>query len=201
MKQKASRTVTEFFSALQADQPKLIILDIMLPGDDGITILKKLRNNTVTADIPVIMATAKGTEYDKVIGLDLGADDYLAKPFGMMEMVARVKAVLRRAIANDKAIVLRVGNLELNMGSHIVLAEGERIELTLKEYEMLRLFMNNPSRVFTRDQLLSQVWDPDYAGETRTVDVHVGTLRTKLGACGEYIETVRGVGYRMEAKL
>lgn len=192
---------TEFFSALQADQPKLIILDIMLPGDDGITILKKLRNNTVTADIPVIMATAKGTEYDKVIGLDLGADDYLAKPFGMMEMVARVKAVLRRAIANDKAIVLRVGNLELNMGSHIVLAEGERIELTLKEYEMLRLFMNNPSRVFTRDQLLSQVWDPDYAGETRTVDVHVGTLRTKLGACGEYIETVRGVGYRMEAKL
>lgn len=192
---------TEFFSALQADQPKLVILDIMLPGDDGITILKKLRSNTVTADIPVIMATAKGTEYDKVIGLDLGADDYLAKPFGMMEMVARVKAVLRRAIANDKAIVLRVGNLELNMGSHIVLAEGERIELTLKEYEMLRLFMNNPSRVFTRDQLLSQVWDPDYAGETRTVDVHVGTLRTKLGACGEYIETVRGVGYRMEAKL
>lgn len=192
---------TEFFSALQADQPKLIILDIMLPGDDGITILKKLRNNTVTADIPVIMATAKGTEYDKVIGLDLGADDYLAKPFGMMEMVARVKAVLRRAIANDKAIVLRVGNLELNMGSHIVLAEGKRIELTLKEYEMLRLFMNNPSRVFTRDQLLSQVWDSDYAGETRTVDVHVGTLRTKLGACGEYIETVRGVGYRIEAKL
>ena len=136
-----------------------------------------------------------------MIGLDLGADDYLAKPFGMMEMVARVKAVLRRAIANDKAIVLRVGNLELNMGSHIVLAEGERIELTLKEYEMLRLFMNNPSRVFTRDQLLSQVWDSDYAGETRTVDVHVSTLRTKLGACGEYIETVRGVGYRMEAKL
>ena len=192
---------TEFFSALQADQPKLVILDIMLPGDDGIMILKKLRNNTVTADIPVIMATAKGTEYDKVIGLDLGADDYLAKPFGMMEMVARVKAVLRRAIVNDQAIVLRLGNLELNMSNHIVLAEGERIELTLKEYEMLRLFMKNPGRVFTRDQLLSQVWDSDYAGETRTVDVHVGTLRTKLGACGEYIETVRGVGYRMEAKL
>ncbi len=190
-----------FFTALEKHKPELIMLDIMLPGEDGISILKKLRGNTVTADIPVIMATAKGTEYDKVIGLDLGADDYLAKPFGMMEMVARVKAVLRRAIANDKAIVLRVGNLELNMGSHIVLAEGERIELTLKEYEMLRLFMKNPGRVFTRDQLLSQVWDSDYAGETRTVDVHVGTLRTKLGACGEYIETVRGVGYRMEAKL
>lgn len=190
-----------FFTALEKHKPELIMLDIMLPGEDGISILKKLRGNTVTADIPVIMATAKGTEYDKVIGLDLGADDYLAKPFGMMEMVARVKAVLRRTIANDQAIVLRLGNLELNMGSHIVLAEGERIELTLKEYEMLRLFMKNPGRVFTRDQLLSQVWDSDYAGETRTVDVHVGTLRTKLGACGEYIETVRGVGYRMEAKL
>lgn len=190
-----------FFAALEKHKPELIMLDIMLPGEDGISILKKLRGNTVTADIPVIMATAKGTEYDKVIGLDLGADDYLAKPFGMMEMVARVKAVLRRTIANDQAIVLRLGNLELNMGSHIVLAEGERIELTLKEYEMLRLFMKNPGRVFTRDQLLSQVWDSDYTGETRTVDVHVGTLRTKLGACGEYIETVRGVGYRMEAKL
>lgn len=190
-----------FFSALEKKKPELIMLDIMLPGEDGITILKKLRGNTVTADIPVIMATAKGTEYDKVIGLDLGADDYLAKPFGMMEMVARVKAVLRRTVVNDQAIILRVGKLELNMGSHIVLAEGERIELTLKEYEMLRLFMKNPGRVFTRDQLLSQVWDSDYAGETRTVDVHVGTLRTKLGDCGEYIETVRGVGYRMEAKV
>ena len=189
------------FAALEKHKPELIMLDIMLPGEDGISILKKLRGNTVTADIPVIMATAKGTEYDKVIGLDLGADDYLAKPFGMMEMVARVKAVLRRTIANDQAIVLHVGNLELNMSNHIVLAEGERIELTLKEYEMLRLFMKNPGRVFTRDQLLSQVWDSDYAGETRTVDVHVGTLRTKLGACGEYIETVRGVGYRMEARL
>ena len=184
-----------FFAALEKHKPELIMLDIMLPSEDGISILKKLRGNTVTADIPVIMATAKGTEYDKVIGLDLGADDYLAKPFGMMEMVARVKAVLRRAIVNDQAIVLRLGNLELNMSNHIVLA------LTLKEYEMLRLFMKNPGRVFTRDQLLSQVWDSDYAGETRTVDVHVGTLRTKLGACGEYIETVRGVGYRMEAKL
>ncbi|MBS6475248.1 MAG: response regulator transcription factor [Clostridiales bacterium] len=190
-----------FFAALEKNKPELIMLDIMLPGEDGVSILKKLRGNTVTADIPVIMATAKGTEYDKVIGLDLGADDYLAKPFGMMEMVARVKAVLRRAIVNDQAIVLCVGKLELNMNNHTVLANGERTELTLKEYEMLRLFMKSPGKVFTRDQLLAQVWDSDYAGETRTVDVHVGTLRTKLGACGEYIETVRGVGYRMEAKL
>lgn len=190
-----------FFAALEKHNPELIMLDIMLPGEDGISILKKLRGNTVTADIPVIMATAKGTEYDKVIGLDLGADDYLAKPFGMMEMVSRVKAVLRRAVANDKAIILRLGKLELNMSNHIVSADGERIDLTLKEYEMLRLFMKNPGRVFTRDQLLSQVWDSDYTGETRTVDVHVGTLRTKLGECGEYIKTVRGVGYRMEEKL
>ena len=186
---------------VEKNKPELIMLDIMLPGEDGISILKKLRSNTATANIPVIMATAKGTEYDKVIGLDLGADDYLVKPFGMMEMVSRVKAVLRRAIANDKAIILCVGRLELNMSNHIVSANGERIELTLKEYEMLRLFMKNPGKVFTRDQLLEHVWDSDYAGETRTVDVHIGTLRTKLGDCGEYIETVRGVGYRMEAKL
>ncbi len=192
---------TEFFAALEKNKPELIMLDIMLPGEDGISILKKLRSNTATANVPVIMATAKGTEYDKVIGLDLGADDYLVKPFGMMEMVSRVKAVLRRAIANDKAIILCVGKLELNMSNHIVSANGERIELTLKEYEMLRLFMKSPGKVFTRDQLLEHVWDSDYAGETRTVDVHIGTLRTKLGDCGEYIETVRGVGYRMEAKL
>ena len=191
---------TSLFDALRTERPQLILLDIMLPGEDGISILKKLRGNTSTSDIPVIMATAKGTEYDKVIGLDLGADDYLVKPFGMMEMTARVKAVLRRAIVNDRALVLRVGKLELNMNNHIVLADGKRIELTLKEYEMLRLFMKNPGKVFTRDQILGQVWDFDYSGETRTVDVHVGTLRTKLGDCAECIETVRGVGYRMEAK-
>lgn len=191
----------ELFSALKKKKPELIMLDIMLPGEDGITILKKLRSNTATADIPVIMATAKGTEYDKVIGLDLGADDYLAKPFGMMEMVSRVKAVLRRAVTNDTITVLRLGKLELNMNNHTVFVDGERIELTLKEYEMLRLFMKNPSKVFTRDQLLEAIWESDYVGETRTVDVHIGTLRTKLCDCGKYIETVRGVGYRMEAKL
>lgn len=190
-----------FFPALEKKKPELIMLDIMLPGEDGITILKKLRGNTATSDIPVIMATAKGTEYDKVIGLDLGADDYLAKPFGMMEMISRVKAVLRRVIRNETASVLRVGKLELNMSNHTVFSDGERIELTLKEYEMLRLFMESPGRVFNRDQLLNEIWEAEYVGETRTVDVHIGTLRTKLGDCGEYIETVRGVGYRMEAKL
>lgn len=190
-----------FFPALEKKKPELILLDIMLPGEDGITILKKLRSNTSTSNIPVIMATAKGTEYDKVIGLDLGADDYLAKPFGMMEMVSRVKAVLRRVIKNESISVLRMGKLELNLSNHTVFLDGERIELTLKEYEMLRLFMNNPGKVFSRDQLLNEIWETEYIGETRTVDVHIGTLRTKLGDCGEYIETVRGVGYRTEAKL
>ncbi|WP_369296947.1 winged helix-turn-helix domain-containing protein [uncultured Neglectibacter sp.] len=190
-----------FFSALEKKKPELILLDIMLPGEDGISILKKLRGNAATSKIPVIMATARGTEYDKVIGLDLGADDYLAKPFGMMEMVSRVKAVLRRTVQNEPGSVLRMGNLELNGSSHTVFSDGKRVELTLKEYEMLRLFMNYPGRVFSRDQLLNEIWEAEYAGETRTVDVHIGTLRTKLGDCGEYIETVRGVGYRMEAKL
>ena len=146
------------------------------------------------------MATAKGTEYDKVIGLDLGADDYLAKPFGMMEMVSRVKAVLRRSRAKTAAAVLRVGGLELNLEEHTVFVNGERTSLTLKEYELLRLFLDHLGRVFTRDQLLDRVWGCSYVGETRTVDVHIGTLRAKLGACGDYIETIRGVGYRMEAR-
>lgn len=192
---------TEFFDALQAARPQLVILDIMLPGDDGITILKKLRSNAATADIPVIMATAKGTEYDKVIGLDTGADDYLAKPFGMMEMVSRVKAVLRRITPQNRTKILKAGNLEMNESEHIVSSCGERVALTLKEYDLLHLFMENPGRAFTRDRLLQLIWGSDYIGETRTVDVHIGTLRTKLGECGAYIETVRGIGYRMEAKL
>lgn len=191
----------ELFDALQTEEPQLIMLDIMLPGEDGIEILKRLRSNSATSDIPVIMATAKGTEYDKVIGLDFGADDYLAKPFGMMEMVSRVRAVLRRTAPKDAAKVLRIGRLELNTGEHTVLVDGERTALTLKEYEMLRFFMENLGRVFTRDQLLEKIWAADYVGETRTVDVHIGTLRTKLRGCGDYIETVRGVGYRMEARL
>lgn len=191
---------TELFDALQTDRPELIMLDIMLPGDDGITILKNLRNNSATADIPVIMASAKGTEYDKVIGLDTGADDYLAKPFGMMEMVSRVKAVLRRVTPKKTAKILKVGNLEVNESEHTVYSCGERVTLTLKEYDLLHLFMDNLGRAFTRDSLLELIWGYDYMGGTRTVDVHIGTLRIKLGECGEYIETVRGVGYRMEAK-
>lgn len=175
------------------------MLDIMLPGEDGISILKRLKADARTADIPVIMATAKGNEYDKVIGLDLGADDYLAKPFGMMEMASRVRAVLRRSgRAAEKQQLIRVGGLEMNLGEHIVTADGIRIQLTLKEFELLRTFMTNPGRAFTREQLLSSVWCEDFLGETRTVDVHVGTLRQKLGGCGKYIRTVRGVGYRLE---
>lgn len=186
------------FSALKQEIPELILLDIMLPGEDGITILKKLKKNPVTLDIPVIMATAKGTEYDKVIGLDLGADDYLSKPFGMMEMVSRVKAVLRRVGAKTSLSVLRMGNLEMNRKHHIVFVCGNRVELTLKEYEILRLFMENPGQAFTRDQIFDSIWGADIICESRTVDVHIGTLRSKLGKCGTYIETIRGVGYRME---
>lgn len=189
----------EFYAALADDTPELIMLDIMLPGEDGISILKRLKADARTADIPVIMATAKGNEYDKVIGLDLGADDYLAKPFGMMEMASRVRAVLRRSgRAAEKQQLIRVGGLEMNLGEHSVTADGIRIQLTLKEFELLHTFMTNPGRAFTREQLLSSVWSEDFLGETRTVDVHVGTLRQKLGACGKYIRTVRGVGYKLE---
>lgn len=189
-----------FWAAMEKEKPKLILLDIMLPGEDGISILKKLKAQSTTADIPVIMATAKGTEYDKVIGLDLGADDYLAKPFGMMEMVSRVKAVLRRAYKDEKTDIVAVGKLTLNPQTHTVKADGEKVILTLKEFELLHKFMRHPGRVYSREQLLSNIWGADYVGETRTVDVHIGTLRTKLGECGEYIDTVRGVGYRLEEK-
>ena len=187
----------DFWKAMQNEKPELILLDIMLPGEDGISILKKLRSRSATESIPVIMATAKGTEYDKVIALDLGADDYLAKPFGMMEMVSRVKAVLRRCDLGATKPVLRSGELELNPGEHTVTVQGQRVQLTLKEYELLQKFMSNPGLVFTREQLLSSIWGTDFIGETRTVDVHIGTLRTKLGPCGSCIETVRGVGYRL----
>ncbi|MBE5779179.1 MAG: response regulator transcription factor [Clostridiales bacterium] len=188
------------WQALEKEQPQLIILDIMLPGEDGITVLKKLRQRPATAAIPVIMASAKGSEYDKVIGLDLGADDYLAKPFGMMEMVSRVKAVLRRSGPREKTQVLRLKGLEMNPAAHTVSENGNRLQLTLKEYQLLELFLKQPGQVFTRDQLLLQVWGSEFIGETRTVDVHIGTLRTKLGQYGEYIRTIRGVGYKLEEK-
>ena len=186
------------FKALNKQIPRLILLDIMLPGMDGIEILKKLRENPGTSRVPVIMASARGTEYDKVVGLDLGADDYLAKPFGMMEMVSRIRAVLRRSASDNKAVSLALGGLHMDVAGHIVTADGIRMSLTLKEFELLRLFLTSPGRVFSREHLLEQVWGTDYIGESRTVDVHIATLRTKLGRCGDYIRTVRGVGYRME---
>ena len=191
-------TGEEMFKALEKTSPQLIMLDIMLPDEDGLAILKRLKSDPMTEDIPVIMATAKGTEYDKVVGLDLGADDYLAKPFGMMEMISRVKAVLRRSAPKEKTDLLRMGKLELDEKRHTVSADGTQIQLTLKEYELLRVFMKNPGIVFSRDSLLSIVWGINFIGESRTVDVHIGTLRTKIGECGNYIETVRGVGYKME---
>lgn len=187
-----------FWAAMEAQRPQLILLDIMLPGEDGVSILRKLRAQGGTAGIPVIMATAKGTEYDKVAGLDLGADDYLAKPFGMMEMLARVRAVLRRAARHTGGGILRAGGVELDPAACVVRVEGQRVSLTRKEYQLLLAFLENPGRAFTRSQLLGMVWGADYVGETRTVDVHIGTLRTKLGPCGGLIATVRGMGYRME---
>ena len=187
-----------FFAALEGGLScTLVLLDIMLPGEDGLTILHRLRGRAATASIPVILATARGTEYDKVTGLDSGADDYLAKPFGMLEMVARVRSVLRRA-APAQSAALRLGTLELDTAAHTAQAGGRRLQLTLKEYELLRLFLSHPGKVFTREQLLAQVWGADFLGETRTVDVHIGTLRSKLSGSGVRIETVRGVGYRME---
>ena len=187
-----------FWQAMEDEKPELIILDIMLPGEDGITVLRKLRTRPSTAGIPVIMATAKGAEYDRVIGLDSGADDYLCKPFGMMEMISRIKAVLRRYAKDDRKSVLTRGKLKLDDSRHTVTSDGREITLTLKEYELLKVFMENPGIVMTRDRLLKAVWDTGFAGESRTVDVHVGTLRTKLGEAGEQITTVRGVGYRLE---
>ena len=191
---------TGLFAAMEQHLPQLVLLDIMLPGMDGIAILKRLKNSPSMAHIPVIMASAKGTEYDKVMGLDLGADDYLAKPFGMMEMVSRIRAVLRRSGGPKTEKSLRLGSLEMDPLAHTVLAAGNRVELTLKEFSLLQLFLEHPGRVFSRDQLLERIWSTDYVGETRTVDVHIGTLRTKLGPCGDYIRTIRGIGYRLEER-
>ncbi len=187
-----------FWQALRTEKPELALLDVMLPGEDGIEILKKLRAGAATRAIPVIMATARGTEHDKITGLDLGADDYLAKPFGMLEMVYRVRAVLRRAAPARSGREYSFGGIVLSDAEHTVTADGRAVTLTLKEYEMLRVFLEEPGRVFTRENLLESVWGMDYDGETRTVDVHIRTLRQKLGASGGCIGTVRGVGYRLE---
>lgn len=188
-----------FWQELQSEKPELVVLDIMLPGMDGIQILKKMRENKEFRDIPVIMATAKGEEYDKIHGLDLGADYYLAKPFGVMELVSCVKAVLRRCQPKRIDHLLKTGNLIVNLDEHTVTANGERIVLTFKEFEILRLFLSHPGMVYTRDQLFNDIWGMNYCGETRTVDMHIRTLRQKLGIYGKMIETVRGVGYRLEA--
>ena len=187
--------------ALSKEIPELIVLDIMMPELDGIEILHKLRSETKYKNIPVIMATAKGTEMDKISGLNSGADDYLVKPFGVMEMVARVKAVLRRTAKENHSDHISVGGITLKENAHNVIVNGEKVELTHKEFEILKLFMNNPNMVFTRDTLMSQIWGTDYIGETRTVDMHIKTLRQKLGNAGSQIKTVIGVGYRLENEL
>ena len=175
----------------------LALLDIMLPEEDGLEILRKIRGRREIKNLPVIMLTAKGTEYDQVVGLDNGADDYVAKPFGMMALVARIKAVLRRtAEKSAEGKVLQLGELRVDPVRHVVQAAGEPVNLTLKEFELLCLLLDNPGVVFTRDQLLNQIWGYSFDGESRTVDVHVRHLRQKLGDCGKYIETVRGIGYR-----
>ncbi len=189
-----------FWNALQSEKPDLVVLDVMLPGKDGVTLLKLMKASQEFCEIPVIMATAKGSEYDKIQSLDLGADDYLVKPFGIMEMVSRVKAVLRRCKPVKDTKLLKLEGLVLNPDEHTVTVDGERVVLTYKEYELLHLFLSQPGIAFTREQLLVKVWNTDYMGETRTVDMHIRTLRQKLGEYGRMIETVRNVGYRLEAK-
>lgn len=186
-----------FMKALAFETPELILLDIMLPGEDGLALLKKLKTSSKTKSIPVIMVTAKGSEYDKVVGLDGGADDYVTKPFGMMELIARIKAVLRRSGESQKQSVITHGPITLDLEKHIVKVSGVNVTLTLKEFELLERLAKKPGIVVTRDTLLSEIWGYDFDGETRTIDVHVRSLRQKLGDVGEMIETVRGIGYKL----
>ena len=188
-----------FWAALGKARPELVVLDVMLPEIDGIQLLRRMKADAALREIPVIMATAKGAEYDKIQGLDLGADDYLTKPFGVMELVSRVKAVLRRCRPQPVA-VLRCGGLVVDEQEHTVTADGVRVVLTYKEYQLLRLFLSHPGTAFTRDQLMEQVWGMDFYGESRTVDMHIRTLRQKIGPYGGCIETVRSVGYRWRAQ-
>ena len=185
----------DFWHAME-QRPELVLLDIMLPGEDGLAILRRLQSTAETKDIPVVMLTAKGTELDKVHGLELGADDYIVKPFGMAELIARVKARLRRTASKNQSDVLSCGRLTLDKRAHAISMDGQPLSLTMKEYDLLCLLMENKGMAFSREQLLERIWDYAYSGGTRTVDVHVQTLRAKLGECGSMIETVRGVGYR-----
>ena len=196
---KGFADASELDPELLHNPPELVLLDIMLPGEDGIAILKKMKQNAQTRKVPVIMLTAKGSEYDRVLGLDLGADDYITKPFGVIEMISRVKAVLRRC-APEGAVsrTLTLGEITLDPERHRVGAAGREVALTFKEFSLLQFLMENSGRVLTRDRILETVWGYDFEGETRTVDMHIKTLRQKLGEAGALIETVRGVGYRME---
>ena len=187
-----------FWARLKENQPDLIMLDIMLPGEDGLSVLRKLKADARLSTIPVIMTTAKQTEYDKVIGLDTGADDYLTKPYGMMEMVSRIKAVMRRTTPKTSDGCLKNGKICMNIDKHYVTNDGKELILTLKEYELLKVFLEHIGVAFTREKLLRIIWGIEFVGETRTVDVHIGTLRTKLEGASDCIQTVRGVGYRME---
>ena len=197
---KGFSTAALFWEAVEEEQPELVLLDIMLPDEDGLHILKRLRSNAETADLPVIMLTAKSTEYDRVLGLDSGADDYIPKPFGMMELVSRIKALLRRASRQNDEKIYNLDALYVDVKRHNVAVNGQEISLTYKEFELLCYLLENRGVVLTRDQILSKIWDYNYSGETRTVDVHIRTLRQKLGAMGALIETVRGVGYRIAQK-
>lgn len=189
----------EFWSAIKdGNIPRLILLDIMLPDEDGLSILRKLRTFGATKDLPIVMLTAKGSEFDKVIGLDSGADDYIPKPFGMMELAARVKALLRRTENAQACGIFKYGILKLDIDRYELHVSGNPVILTHKEFELLLYLMKNQGLVLTRDKLLSTLWGYDFEGETRTVDVHIRTLRQKLGAAGDYIKTIRGVGYKLE---
>lgn len=189
---------TSFWSALKSEKPDLVVLDVMLPGMDGIELLGKMKGSEKYKDIPVILATAKGQEYDRIRGLDLGADDYIVKPFSMMEMVSRVKAVLRRCKPKTEEEILKKDGLIVNLKEHTVSVDGQRIQLTFKEFELLRLFLSHAGMVYTREQLFSQVWNMDYMGDSRTLDSHIRSLRSKIGTYGKMIETIRNVGYRWE---
>ena len=191
---------SSFYAAItgEKEKPQLIVLDVMLPGIDGIELLRRIRANAALKQIPIVMATAKGSEYDRIQGLDLGADYYLTKPFGVMELISCVKAVLRRCGAENEKSTLNACGISMNTLEHTVSSDGERITLTYKEYELLKLFLSHMGTAFTREQLMERVWGTDYMGETRTIDMHIRTLRQKLGKCGESIKTVRNVGYRME---
>lgn len=192
------RNAADFWQALEKELPQLVLLDIMLPDEDGLHILKRLRAGAETADLPMMMLTAKSSEYDRVVGLDSGADDYMPKPFGMMELVSRVRALLRRAAkpaAEDK--LFTAGSLAVDVKRRAVTVDGEPVILTYKEFELLCYLLENRGVVLSRDQILTKIWDYNYSGETRTVDVHIRTLRQKLGDAGALIETVRGVGYRL----